>query len=154
LTGQTCSLHTLFSGTDLDRDTSTDSDSSVKQKNKRPFLRVTLLRQVTVAIRGETSCCNFVLGEGIIWPIPPDLCDATCQCPEGNIDWDGELRCRSEITTGGFNAANVHVQDFIILSVFPPTLKSPLLELELGIPVRLVTDSFSDIVTQMDAIAS
>jgi hypothetical protein len=56
------------------------------------------------------------LGEGTIWPIPPDLtsCGDTCrfsQCRcEGNIDWDGEVRCRSDITIGGFNAANVQVK--------------------------------------------
>ena len=58
---------------------------------------------------------DSILGEGTIWPIPPDIssCGATClssQCPEGNIDWDGEVRCRSDVTVGGFNAANVQVK--------------------------------------------
>ena len=108
-------MHTLFSGTDLDRVTSVDSDSSVpknKQNNKTSFIRVTLLRQVSVSIRGQDSWNNFTLGEGTIWPIPPDLssCGATCQCSEGNIDWDGELRCRSDVTVGGFNVANIQVK--------------------------------------------
>ena len=55
------------------------------------------------------------MGEGTIWPIPPDLssCGSSCrslQCREGNIDWDGEVRCRSDVTVGGFHAANAQVK--------------------------------------------
>ena len=58
---------------------------------------------------------DSILGEGTIWPIPPDLssCGATCrssQCGESHIDWDGELRCRSDVTVGGFIAANAQVK--------------------------------------------
>ena len=64
---------------------------------------------------GLDSWSNSILGEGTIWPIPPDLsgCGATCrssQCREGNIDWDGEVRCRSEVTVGGFNTGNIQVK--------------------------------------------
>ena len=66
---------------------------------------------------------NSILGEGTIWPIPPDLssCGATCrssQCSEGNIDWDGEVRCRSDVTVGGFNAANVQVKVGFCMNFF------------------------------------
>ena len=69
-------------------------------------------------IRQENSWSDSILGEGTIWPIPPDLtsCGATSTClpsqcrREGNIDWDGEVRCRSDITIGGFNTANVQVK--------------------------------------------
>ena len=65
--------------------------------------------------RGLNSWSNSVLGEGTIWPIPPDIssCGNTCrssQCREGNIDWDGEVRCRSDVTVGGFVAANAQVK--------------------------------------------
>ena len=61
---------------------------------------------------------DSILGEGTIWPIPPDIfdmssCGPTCrslQCGESNIDWDGEVRCRSEVTVGGFNTTNVQVK--------------------------------------------
>jgi hypothetical protein len=65
---------------------------------------------------GLNTWNNSILGEGTIWPIPPDSssCGATTcrssQCREGNIDWDGEVRCRSDVTVGGFNAANVQVK--------------------------------------------
>ena len=105
----------LFSGTNLDRVTSTDSDISTsrsKLKNEKPLVRVSLLRQTSVTIRGENVYSNYTLGEGTIWPIPPDLssCGATCRCRESNIDWEGEVRCQSSVTVGGFNAANVQVK--------------------------------------------
>ena len=74
-------------------------------------------------LHGLNSWSNSVLGEGTIWPIPPDSSSggATCrssQPHEGNIDWDGEVRCRSDITVGGFNAANVQVKVGFFLRLF------------------------------------
>ena len=120
LTGPSCSLYTLFSETYLDHVTAADSKNSVikkKSKNQKPLIHVNLLRQISVTLHGLDSWSDSILGEGTIWPIPPDLsssCDATCQSSQcrrvGNIDWDGEVRCRSDVTVGGFNAANVHVK--------------------------------------------
>ena len=120
MAGPSCSLYTLFSGTDLDRVASTDSDSYTDKnnlENRKSFIRVTLLRRVSAMMRGAHSYSDSILGEGTIWPIPPDLtsCGATStcrssQCCEGNIDWDGEVRCRNDVTVGGFHAANVQVK--------------------------------------------
>jgi hypothetical protein len=110
ISGLSCSLYKLFSETYLDA-TSENSAFKKKSKNQKPFIHVNLLRQVSVMLASSDS----VLGEGTIWPIPPDLssCGDTCgssQCPEGNIDWDGEVRCRSDVTVGGFSVANVQVK--------------------------------------------
>ena len=81
-----------------------------------PFIHVNLLRQVSVkALLYGLHSSDSILGEGTIWPIPPDIssCGAACrssECHEGNIDWDGEVCCRSDVTVGGFNAANVQVK--------------------------------------------
>jgi len=113
LAGLTCSL---FSGTDLDCITSADSDSPATRKNMKnakPLVRVTLLRQVSVIIRREHAFSNSILGEGTIWPVRPDLssCCPTCgRHSEGSIDWEGEVRCQSDVTVGGFHAANVEVR--------------------------------------------
>ncbi|KAF8798905.1 hypothetical protein BYT27DRAFT_7202631 [Phlegmacium glaucopus] len=161
LAGLTCSLYMLFSGADMDLDriASADSDSLATEtnfQNGKPLVRVTLLRQVSVTVRRETTWSNSILGEGTIWPVPPDLsnCCATLgRYSEGSIDWEGEVRCQSNVTVGGFNAANVQVKDFIVLYISPPTPKSPLLDLKLNIPVRLVTDSFLDMIAEMDSAA-
>ena len=103
---------------DLDRIVSADSDKSAtksKSNNAKPLIRVTLLRQVSVIIRGENTSSNSTLGEGTIWPIPPDLssCCATggpSQHHEGNIDWEGEVHCQNDVTVGGFHSTNVQVK--------------------------------------------
>lgn len=57
---------------------------------------------------GEFNSWNdIILGEGTIWPIPPDL--SSCG-RDTNIDWDGEVCCRSDVDVGGFDAANVQVK--------------------------------------------
>ena len=83
--------------------------------NKKPLIRVILLRQVSVQIRGEHSSFNCTLGEGTIRPIPPDL--SSCYVTsgpspyyEGNVDWEGEVHCQSDVTVGGFHAAGVEVK--------------------------------------------
>ncbi|KAF8798483.1 hypothetical protein BYT27DRAFT_7122833 [Phlegmacium glaucopus] len=161
LAGLTCSLYMLLSGAhmDLDRIASVDSDSPTTERNfqnEKPLVRVTLLRQVSVTVRREKAWSNSILGEGTIWPVPPDLsnCCATLgRYSEGSIDWEGEVRCQSNVTVGGFNAANVQVKDFIVLEISPPTPKSPLLDLKLNVPIRLVTDSFLDMIAEMDSAA-
>ena len=117
LTGSSCSLYKLFSETYLASD-SENSATKKKSKNQKPFIHVNLLRQISVMSQGLNSWSNSILGEGTIWPIPPDIfdmssCGPTCrslQCGESNIDWDGEVRCRSEVTVGGFNTTNVQVK--------------------------------------------
>ncbi|PPR07802.1 hypothetical protein CVT26_014987 [Gymnopilus dilepis] len=157
LSGNICALQDLFSGAELDRVVSVDSDTTVvSSKNSRPqrssstpLLRVSLLRQVSVSMRQANSWKNSTLGEATLWPIPPDLsscCSSTSQCREGHVDWEGEVQANGDITVGGFEAGNVHVKDFISLVLTPPNpLKSPWLQLQITIPIRLVTDSFVEV---------
>ncbi|KDR82874.1 hypothetical protein GALMADRAFT_238508 [Galerina marginata CBS 339.88] len=162
LTGNTCTLQQLFSGAELDRVMSVDSHNTVISKNSKavpskPVLRVSVLRQVSVSLKGTSSWKNSTIGEGTIWPIPPDLscsCSSTSGCTEGNVDWEGELQLKDNITVGGFDAANVQVKDFIILTLTPPTPhQSPWLQLQVTIPIRLVTESWGD-VTAFDSVLS
>ncbi|KAF4617120.1 hypothetical protein D9613_005967 [Agrocybe pediades] len=151
LSGNTCTLRDLFSDIPLDRITSTDSYNTVASKKppaQKPLIHASILRQVTVTVRGAKSFKNSIIAEGTIWPIPPDLstcCSSTSECKEGHVDWEGELRCQSDISVGGFEAANVHVKDFITLTLTPPNPQtSPLLQLQITVPIRLVTESWGD----------
>ena len=117
LAGYGCTLKELFSESVLlDRVVSVDSGKTVASKkvpNMKPLLRVYLLRQISVTMRGESSWKNSVIGEGTINPMPPELtscCSSTDSCQVEHIDWEGEVRCGSDITVGGFNAANVQVK--------------------------------------------
>ncbi|PPQ92850.1 hypothetical protein CVT25_004338 [Psilocybe cyanescens] len=144
LSGNVCALREIFS-VQLDRVLSVDSYNTVASKKSpadKPLLKVSLLRQVSVTMKGLKSFKNTIIGEGSIWPIPPDLSACTLgTCREGHVDWEGELRCSEDITAGGFDASSVHVKDFISLTLSPPTPQSSLLALQITVPIRLVTDS-------------
>ncbi|KIM43282.1 hypothetical protein M413DRAFT_444097 [Hebeloma cylindrosporum] len=159
LSGSGCTLRDLFSQSVLlDRVMSVDSHNTVASKktmNTKPLLRVYILRQISVTMRGESSWKNNVIGEGTISPMPPE--STTCcssdddPCQTEHIDWEGEVRCGSDITVGGFSAANAQVKDFIVLTLSPPSPhSSPLLEMQVTVPIRLVTDSFTETVAIMD----
>jgi hypothetical protein len=124
--------------------------------------------------KSVASWRNTVLGEGTISPVPPSFSSCSCDsgpgCRERHVDWEGEVRCRDDINVGGFEVMHVNVKvrficvdvhdylkypskDFITLSLAPPRDRpSPLLDLNISVPIKLVTDSFSDL-TLMDAAA-
>ncbi|TFK40753.1 hypothetical protein BDQ12DRAFT_601824 [Crucibulum laeve] len=155
LTGRVSSLKEFFSSHNLDRISSADSHISATttkaNKSSKPMVRLYLLRQVAVDVAGEKGWRNSVIGEGTLYSVPPAL--STCyslpmDCREENLDWEGELRVNSDITCGSFQASNVHVKDFIALSLKPPNpFTSPLLEMQLTVPIRFVTDSWGDTTT-------
>lgn len=152
LFGNVSSLRELFTSS-LGRVTSADSNRtflSGKPPECKPVLRVFLLRQVTVEVKGQKSWRNTTIGEGRVWPMPPLLSNCCPSGSSGHLDWEGELRVNQDVDVGGFNVANVQVKDFISLSLAPPCPQSsPLLELQLTVPIRLVTDSWGD-TTAMD----
>ncbi|KAF8908861.1 hypothetical protein CPB84DRAFT_1766171 [Gymnopilus junonius] len=155
LSGNICALQDLCCGAELGRVMSVDSDTTVVSNSSKraqtspPLLRVSLLRQVSVSMRSVNSWKNTAMGQATLWPIPPDLgscCSSTAQCREGHVDWEGEVQCNKDITVGAFEAGNVNVKDFITLVLTPPQpYKSPWLQLQVTIPIRLVTDSFAEV---------
>lgn len=80
-----------------------------------PTVRVSLIRQTSVTISGKTSWRNFNLGDGKVWAKPPLASPTGCVLDgdpdkEVTADWEGEVRCRSDVKTSGFNVGNVTVQ--------------------------------------------
>ncbi|KAF9483491.1 hypothetical protein BDN70DRAFT_873780 [Pholiota conissans] len=154
LSGHTSSLRELFSGAMLDRVMSVDSQNtqsstqSTKKSSPKPLLQINILRQTSVCMSASNAWKTAVLAEASMTPVPPDLMswyspDESSQ--ESHIDWEGELRMDSEVTVGGFLAGNVQVKDFICLTLSPPRSSTqPFLELQLTVPVRFVSDSFSE----------
>ncbi|KZT28393.1 hypothetical protein NEOLEDRAFT_1154611 [Neolentinus lepideus HHB14362 ss-1] len=108
-----------------------------------PTVRVFLYRQVTVAVRGQKAWRTAVLGEGKLRRVVRYEEDGQSQC---SLDWDGEVRCKEDVAVGGFRVGPLVVKDFIVLSLVPPSPQtSPLLEHQHAHPIRLVTDSFTEI---------
>jgi hypothetical protein len=99
--------------------TPSSRDSRSKSHNKRnpapsPTLRVFIARQILVEINQRKSWRNSTLGEGTVRPIP------TCTCAQDTprqddsepitADWEGDVRCREDVNSVGFNAGNVIVK--------------------------------------------
>ncbi|KAJ7594433.1 hypothetical protein C8J56DRAFT_437382 [Mycena floridula] len=105
----------------------------------KPCIRVYLLRQVTITINKEKIPRHFVLGEAKINALPPVL------SPEDNLNWEGEVRCTDiDLLVGGFDAGLVSVQDFLTLEVSYHIPGSLPVSQKRGVPIKLVTDSWSD----------
>jgi hypothetical protein len=84
----------------------------------RPTLRVFLLRQVTLEIRGaKKSWRNQILGEANLVTVPPLLatsyyspCGDIEPQEEDHLDWEGELQVNEKYKIGGWQGAGVHVK--------------------------------------------
>lgn len=137
----------------------------------RGVIRVYLLRQITVVVRGQKAWRNVVLGEGTLRavraPGPTRRRGAEGEEEEEEertLNWEGEVRCSSPSSSpsrtqeeeqehphppkiGGFNASSLglSLKDFVVLSLSPPKpQESQLVEMQCAVPVRLVTDRWFD----------
>ncbi|KAJ7076359.1 hypothetical protein B0H15DRAFT_864255 [Mycena belliarum] len=109
-------------------------------------IRVYLARQIYVEVNGRHSWRTLTTGEGKLRPIPPVAsCTHLEDLPEVAVDWEGEVRCKSDVTSGSFNIRNLVVKDFIICAVTPANARtSALLPVQHAHPIRLVTDGWTE----------
>ncbi|KIY65748.1 hypothetical protein CYLTODRAFT_456010 [Cylindrobasidium torrendii FP15055 ss-10] len=93
--------------------------------------KVSLIRQITVEIRGERTSRMLPIGDGRILSIPSASDDV--------LDWEGKLCVNSNmIRAGAFVASGVSVRDFIQVTLYPP-IDSSFQMTQMHIPVRLAT---------------
>ncbi|KAI0064151.1 hypothetical protein BV25DRAFT_1823719 [Artomyces pyxidatus] len=122
----------------------------------KPVVRVFLLREVSAVIRGQHSCRTAVLGEGTLRSLPPG--DASTSSPLrppvdgcGTLDYEGEVKCTSDVEVASFTVGRFVVRDFIVLSLAPPNpATSPLKEHQHQHPIKLCTDSFIETTGVLD----
>ncbi|KAJ7163628.1 hypothetical protein C8R43DRAFT_990441 [Mycena crocata] len=119
-----------------------------KKPRRRQFaaiIRVFLARQIYVEVNGRQSWRTITVGEGILRPIPPVASHLEGDSAEVSVDWDGEVRCRGDVTCASFSISHLVVKDFIILAMTPANVRtSPLLPIQHAHPIRLVTDGWTD----------
>lgn len=160
LAGSICMLQKAFDASQaLGRVLSADSTHTVPDQQSTHWdklaFRVRIMRQHIVKHRREFPSRNVVIGEGTVVSLPPDLssycCSTGTNCRDGHLDWEGEVRVNSDITTGGWVAGNVEVKDFIILNWTSPSRCSALKDMQVTVPIRLVTDSFVDVAAELDS---
>ncbi|KAF6755773.1 hypothetical protein DFP72DRAFT_989896 [Ephemerocybe angulata] len=142
LSGRVSSLRELFAASSsLDRVISTDSSVTASSKTApeaKAVIRVSLMRQVSVDLHGHKGWRNITLCEGTLSSVPPLM--STCYSPasptrEEHLDWEGELRCEDG------------VKDFVTININPTPgrpSKVGLMETQVSVPIRLVTDSYGD----------
>jgi hypothetical protein len=85
------------------------SDATSSASPDTSPIRVFLLRQVLVEVRGQKGWRNCELGNGNLWALPPVAANAIGENDE-SLDWEGEVRCRADTTIGGFNIGNLVVK--------------------------------------------
>lgn len=110
----------------------------------QPSVRVFILRQVTAKVNYQKAWRSTVIGEGTLWPMQQNrTLGAGMDDSLEALDWEGEVRCNSDVTTGSFVAGDFVVKDFMVVHLCPPNPESsPLLEHQHAHPIRLVTDPY------------
>jgi hypothetical protein len=78
-----------------------------KKPRRRQYaavIRVFLARQIYVEVNGRQSWRTITVGEGTLRPIPPvESYNPDADSPEISVDWEGEVRCKEDVTCASFN---------------------------------------------------
>lgn len=115
-----------------------------------PMVRVYLLRQVIIVVKGRLCTRQFSIGEGNVRSLPPGaslpplLRSQSLDCGLGTLDYEGEVHPNSDIKVGQFSLSRLQVRDFITTYLAPPNPStSPLRVHQHSHPICLVTDRFT-----------
>ncbi|KIY67161.1 hypothetical protein CYLTODRAFT_422779 [Cylindrobasidium torrendii FP15055 ss-10] len=110
----------------------------------RLVMAVSLVRRTVVTVNGRTQWRNRSIGEGKVWAMPPPA-TASMDALGVYTDWEGEVRCTSEVRSGSFNIGVVAVQDYVLFALVPSGgTKAAFMPLQHLHPIRLVTDSWTE----------
>ncbi|KAJ7901978.1 hypothetical protein B0H14DRAFT_2669328 [Mycena olivaceomarginata] len=123
-----------------------------KRPRRRQYaarIRVFLARQIYLEINGRQSWRTITVGEGTLRPIPPlESAHPDADAAEVSVDWDGEVRCKSDVTCGSFSISRLVVKvgrRFHYFCLTPGNVRtSSLLPIQHAHPIRLVTDGWTD----------
>jgi len=81
-----------------------------------PMVRVYLLRQVIIAVKGRLCTRQFSIGEGNVRSLPPGaslpplLRSQSLDCGLGTLDYEGEVHPNSDIKVGQFSLSRLQVR--------------------------------------------
>ncbi|KAH9969730.1 hypothetical protein BC827DRAFT_1257562 [Russula dissimulans] len=124
------------------------SKSAAAETAALPTVRVYLLRQVIIVLKGQLSIRKFSIGEGKLRCLSPSDSPSLLQAQSlddglSTIDYEGEVQPNSDVTSGQFGMSRLQVRDFITTYLVPPNpWTSPLSIHQHSHPIRLVTDRF------------
>ncbi|KAF8210418.1 hypothetical protein K438DRAFT_1809663 [Mycena galopus ATCC 62051] len=116
-----------------------------RRRQYSAIIRVFLARQIYLQINGRQSWRTITVGEGTLRPIPPHESLNPDAEAEVAVDWEGEVRCKDEVTCASFSINRLVVKDFIIFALTPANARaSPLLPVQHSHAIRMVTDGWTD----------
>ncbi|KAJ7783319.1 hypothetical protein B0H16DRAFT_1496317 [Mycena metata] len=116
-----------------------------RRRQYAAIVRVYVARQVYIEVHGKSSWRTIVVGEGALRPLPPTAYTDDADAREVSVDWEGEVRCKDDVTCASFSANHLVVKDFIIFALTPANVRSsPLLPIQHAHPIRLVTDGWTE----------
>jgi hypothetical protein len=127
------------------------SKSNAAEPTAPPTVRVYLMRQIAVVLKGIPSIRKFAIGEGTLRSLPPGapmaplLRSQPLDAGLSTLDYEGEVRANSDVTVGQFVLSRVQVRDYMTVYLAPPNqFTSPLNPLQHSHAIRLVTETFAD----------
>ncbi|KAJ7593831.1 hypothetical protein C8J56DRAFT_1160590 [Mycena floridula] len=104
---------------------------------RKPSIRVYLLRQVVLTINRQKIPKHLVLGQATLNPLPPALSQ------DENLNWEGSVRSTNlDAPVGGFDAGLLAVQDFVTCEILYHIPGSAPVSHRHGVSIKLVTDSW------------
>ena len=92
------------------------SKSIATETTAPPTVRVYLLRQIVMAVRGQLSMRQFSIGEGSLRSLPPGASLPSMLRSEplgdgmGTLDYEGEVQPSPDITVGQFGMSRIQVR--------------------------------------------
>jgi len=125
------------------------SKSAITETTTPPTVRVYLLRQVIIVLRGQLSIRKFSIGEAKLRYISPSESPSLLRAQSlddglSTLDYEGEVQPNWDVTSGQFGMSRLQVRDFITTYLVPPhPWTSPLCMHQHSHPIRLVTDRFT-----------
>ncbi|KAJ7143504.1 hypothetical protein C8R43DRAFT_567787 [Mycena crocata] len=110
----------------------------VRRPTCKTPVRVHLMRQLALFVRGEGQHRDMNIGNGVLTVLPPPI-SSTVELDEHEavVDWSGVVQCDASVTVGTFDAGALCVKDFIVFSI-------PAWNVEQKHPIHLVTDMWVD----------
>ncbi|KAJ3915314.1 hypothetical protein F5877DRAFT_81960 [Lentinula edodes] len=113
---------------------------------ERPSVRVFISRQTMVEVNTRKCWRTATLVEGRVRAIAPPIYTTAVEGADTYVDWEGEVRVEKDMVQyGGFNIGTVIVKDYIVFAITPPNPRScPLLAHQHSVPIKLVTDVWTD----------
>lgn len=81
-----------------------------RRRQSAASIRVYLARQIYLQVNGRQSWRTITVGEGALRAIPPAESSNPGEDSEVSVDWEGEVRCKSDVTCASFNINHLVVK--------------------------------------------